>query len=158
MLKSKLALGTVQFGLNYGVANQVGQVRPSGVWSILETARSNNVDVLDTAIAYGTSEEVLGKVGVCGFRVVTKLPSLPADQCDIAYWIRDQVGASLKRLGQEKLYGLLLHRPQDLSGSRGAQLIKALANLKNAGVAQKIGVSICASFLCHVFIKIPKKS
>lgn len=142
MSKNKLVLGTVQFGLNYGVANKVGQVQPDSVLSILEIARSNNVDILDTAIAYGTSEEVLGKAGTDGFRVVTKLPSLPADQSNIGRWVRDQVKASLKRLGQEKLYGLLLHRPQDLFGLSGTQLIQALADLKNDGVVQKIGVSI----------------
>jgi len=98
--------------------------------------------MLDTAIAYGTSEEVLGKVGTDGFRVVTKLPSLPADQSDIARWVRDQVETSLKRLGQEKLYGLLLHRPQDLLGLNGRQLIQALADLKNGEFVQKIGISI----------------
>lgn len=142
MLKNKLALGTVQFGLNYGVANQVGQVQPSSVRSILETARSNSLEILDTAIEYGTSEEVLGREGVDGFRVVTKLPSLPADQSNIAPWIRDQIGSSLKLLGQKKLYGLLLHRPQDLFGWKGEQLIQALADLKSAGLVEKIGVSI----------------
>ncbi len=138
----KIALGTVQFGLDYGVANKVGQVDLYEVERILWLAEENGFDVLDTAVAYGTSEEVLGKAGVDGFRIVTKLPTLSADQSNIARWVRDQVEASLRRLGQKKLYGLLLHRTQDLLGSKGMQLIQALADLKKDGVVEKIGVSI----------------
>jgi aryl-alcohol dehydrogenase-like predicted oxidoreductase len=142
MKASSLALGTVQFGLDYGIANVAGQVSSDEVRRILFLAQKSGIDALDTAIAYGTSEEVLGKAGVDGFRIVTKLPTLSADQSNIARWVRDQIEASLRRLGQKKLYGLLLHQSQDLSGSKGAQLIQALADLKNDGVVQKIGVSI----------------
>ena len=60
----KLALGTVQFGLNYGIANQQGQASRDEARSILEHARSNGMDMLDTAIAYGESEQRLGKIGI----------------------------------------------------------------------------------------------
>lgn len=139
---NKVALGTVQFGLDYGITNQAGQVPLDEAQIVLSLAKGNGINFLDTAIAYGTSEEVLGKIGVDGFCVVTKLPSLPADQSDVAHWVTEQVRESLSRLGQEKLYGLLLHRPQDLLGLNGTQLIKALADLKNDGFVQKIGVSI----------------
>ena len=139
---NKVALGTVQFGLDYGIANEAGQVSLYEAQRVLSLAKGNGIDVLDTAIAYGTSEEILGKVGVDGFRVVTKLPSLPEDPNNIAHWVTEQVRESLARLGQETLYGLLLHRTQDLLGLNGAHLINALADLKNDGVVQKIGVSI----------------
>ena len=155
MIAAKIALGTVQFGLDYGIANETGQVKCTEVEQILSEAKENGIDMLDTAIAYGTSEEALGKVGVDGFRVVTKLPSLPVDRNDISRWVRDQVEASLKRMGQEKLYGLLLHRPQDLLGLNGNQLIKALTDLKNDGFVQKIGFSIYSpSELDEVYKKI----
>jgi len=138
----KLALGAAQFGLDYGIANEAGQVSLGEAQSVLSLAKANEIDVLDTAIAYGASEEVLGKVGIDGFRVVTKFPSLPDDQNNVASWVTEQVRESLARLGQKKLYGLLLHRSEDLWGSKGAQLIQALADLKNDGFVQKIGVSI----------------
>jgi aryl-alcohol dehydrogenase-like predicted oxidoreductase len=138
----KLALGTVQFGLDYGIANEAGQVSLGEAQSILSLAKENEIDVLDTAIVYGTSEEVLGKLNVNEFRVVTKLPSLPDDQNDITHWVTAQVRKSLARLRQNKTYGLLLHQSKDLLGSKGGQLIQALADLKNNGLVQKIGVSI----------------
>ena len=139
---NRLSLGSAQFGMAYGVSNREGQVLFAGVEQILFLAKKQEIDILDTAIKYGNAEEVLGKVGVGGFRVVTKLPSLPKDQNNVAHWVAEQVRESLARLGQKKLYGLLLHRPQDLLGLNGAQLIQALADLKNDGVVQKIGVSI----------------
>ena len=139
---NKLALGTVQFGLDYGIANEVGQVALEETQCILSFAKANEIDLLDTAIAYGNSEEVLGKLAVNEFRVVTKLPSFPDYQNNVALWVTEQVRESLARLGQKKLYGLLLHRSEDLWGSKGAQLIQALADLKNDGFVQKIGVSI----------------
>ena len=147
----KLALGTVQFGLKYGVANEAGQVKGAEVDQILIQARKNGINILDTAIAYGTSEEILGKVGVDGFQVVTKLSSLPDNLNNVASWVTEQVRESLARLGQKKLYGLLLHRSRDLFGSKGAQLIRALADLKNSGVVQKIGISIYSPDELEVF-------
>jgi len=138
----KLALGTVQFGLDYGIATEAGQVSTDEVQCALSLAKENEIDILDTAIAYGTSEEVLGEIGVDGFRVVTKLPSLPEDQNNVAHWATEQVHESLSRLGQKKLYGLLLHRSEDLLGSKGRQLIEVLVGLKNDGLVKKIGISI----------------
>jgi len=142
MSTNRLALGTVQFGLDYGVANEAGQVAFEEVHHVMDLAKANEIDVLDTAIAYGTSEEVLGKVGVDGFRVVTKLPPLAENQNNVAQWVTEQVRESQARLGQKKLYGLLLHRSEDLSASQSGQLIQALADFKDVGIVQKIGVSI----------------
>lgn len=142
MKKSKLALGTVQFGLDYGIANEAGQVSLDEAKCILSLAKEKEIDVLDTAIAYGTSEDVLGKASTDGFRLVTKLPPLPENQNNVVQWVNEQVHKSLARLGQKKLYGLLLHRSEDLLASQGGQLIHALVNLKNEESVQRIGVSI----------------
>ena len=80
----RLALGTVQFGMPYGVANKTGRVTRSQVLAILEFAKSKGIDTLDTAVTYGDSEMCLGAVGTQGFKVVTKLPALPAECQDIA--------------------------------------------------------------------------
>ena len=56
----KLAVGTVQFGLDYGIANRKGQVRGDEISVILDMAWENGIDTLDTAKAYGTSEELIG--------------------------------------------------------------------------------------------------
>ena len=138
----KLALGTVQFGLSYGIANQAGQVSRSEAKTMLQLALANGIDTLDTAIAYGDSEKCLGEVCTQGFKVVTKLPALPDSCMDVSGWVEQQVNASLSRLGVSEVYGLLLHRSDQLIGSNGVALYKALQTLKDNGQVKKVGVSI----------------
>jgi aryl-alcohol dehydrogenase-like predicted oxidoreductase len=139
---NRLCLGTVQFGITYGVANQFGQVPLSEVRAMLQFAKANCVDTLDTASAYGVSEERLGEIGINSFKVVTKLPDMPEGCESIGGWVLEQVHASLARLGLNEVYGLLLHRPENLLRSRGPELYKALQDLKVSGLVQKIGISI----------------
>ena len=143
-LVDKVALGTAQFGLPYGIANQDGQVTRLAAKAMLQLAAANGIDTLDTAIAYGESEACLGEVGVQGFKLVTKLPAVPDGCADVSSWVEEQVAASLSRLGVGVVYGLLLHRPQQLLESGGKALYQALQGLKETGQVQKVGVSVYA--------------
>lgn len=139
---NRLALGTVQFGLKYGVANSKGQVPLDEAKAILEYASNNGVDTLDTAISYGESEKRLGEIGVENWRVVSKLPEIPKNITDVAQWVGESVHGSLERLKIPKLDGLLLHRPEELLSSKGKELYSALIAVKDKGKTGKIGVSI----------------
>jgi aryl-alcohol dehydrogenase-like predicted oxidoreductase len=139
---SKLALGTVQFGQLYGVTNTSGRVTPEAVAAIVDLARREGIDTLDTAVAYGDSEACLGGVGISSWRVITKLPALPLDATDVAGWAELQVLGSLNRLRITRLEGLLLHRPADLLGPHGTALLNALARLKSRGWIGAAGISI----------------
>jgi hypothetical protein len=143
-LNARLALGTVQFGLEYGIANQSGRVSQQEAKSILSEAHACGMNTLDTAIAYGESEKVLGSIGVDGWRIVSKLPAIPEQIEDVAGWVQQQARGSLDRLGVRRLYGLLLHRPDQLLGAKGEALHKGLQQLKAQGWVEKIGVSIYA--------------
>ena len=138
----KLALGTAQFGFAYGVANKNGQVSNQEVKSIIESARNANIDMIDTAIAYGESEEQLGNAGVTGFNVITKLPPVPDGQSDVAQWMNQQAGDSISRLKIQQLDGLLLHQPSQLLESGGEELWQAAHSLKANKLVSKIGYSI----------------
>lgn len=140
----RLALGTVQFGLPYGVANQSGQVTRLAAKGMLDLAAASGIDTLDTAIAYGDSEACLGEAGIQGFKVVTKLPSIPDDCDDVEGWVRHQVAGSLARLGVKGIYGVLLHRPEQLLGAVGEVIYCALQGVKEAGLVRKVGVSVYA--------------
>lgn len=137
----KLALGTVQFGLLYGVANLHGRVSETTAAEIVSNAKSHGMNTIDTAMAYGESETVLGKIGVNQWKVVTKLPEVPGG-IDINKWVDEQIRNSLKKLGVSQLDGVLLHRPDQLSSSMGPALYRALKSQKIQGVTKKIGVSI----------------
>ena len=139
---SRLALGTVQFGVPYGVANRVGQVPRPEAKAMLNLAAANGIDILDTAIAYGDSEASLGELGIQGFKIVTKLPAVPTSCADVSVWVQQQVRESLSRLCVTEIYGLLLHRSEELLGINGVALHQALQALKDKGQVQKLGVSI----------------
>jgi aryl-alcohol dehydrogenase-like predicted oxidoreductase len=130
--------------LPYGIANQSGQIGREEAGQILALARDGGVDTLDTAIAYGGSEVCLGAIGTKGFKVVTKLPAMPDGVADIGAWVDDQVQASFNRLKVDSVYGLLLHRSQQLVGAQGRPMVQVLERLKAEGAVQKIGVSIYA--------------
>jgi aryl-alcohol dehydrogenase-like predicted oxidoreductase len=138
----KIALGTAQFGLDYGVANQRGKVSRSDAQSILDHAWQCGIDTLDTAVAYGDSEQRLGEIGIRDWQVISKMPGIPANCTDVSRWMSDSVTEALGRLNVEHLFGLLLHRPQQLLESDGEQLYRALQQLKSSGLVTKIGVSI----------------
>tara|TARA_B110000967_G_C18778868_1_gene507169 strand:- start:57 stop:920 length:864 start_codon:yes stop_codon:yes gene_type:complete len=138
----KIALGTVQFGTHYGIANTNGQVNRSEAEKILAYAKNSGVNTIDTAIAYGSSEECLGEVGVDGYQVVSKLPEIPDDYGNLKLWFDSQVHRSLETLGVKKLSGLLLHRPSQLFDPDKKELWDLLLQLKSDGVVEKVGFSI----------------
>lgn len=144
MRLSRLALGTVQFGLPYGIANQAGQVTRPDAKAMLQLALANGIDTLDTAIAYGDSEARLGELGTQGFKLVTKLPVVPDDCADVSVWVQQQVSESLERLNVSEIYGLLLHRPGQLLGINGIAMYEAMLKIKDRGLVQKLGASIYA--------------
>ncbi len=142
---AKIALGTVQFGLNYGVANTAGQISAAKASAILNVARAGGINTLDTAIAYGDSEATLGAQDVSQWNVVTKLPEVPSDiqtSVQVRDWVQGQVSASLARLRLTRVHAILLHRPDQILGSQGGALLDALWGLKMQGLTAKVGVSI----------------
>lgn len=139
---ARLALGTVQFGTTYGIANSSGKPSPEEARRLLQLAESVGIDTLDTAAAYGDSEATLGAIGVAGWNVVTKIPPLPGNCADPRHWLQDQLRASLARLRLSHVQGVLLHNPDDLLGPYGAELALGLQDVKAEGLARKTGYSI----------------
>jgi len=141
---SKIALGAVQFGIDYGVNSTEGQVEPKEVENILHYARSKGINLLDTAPAYGSSEKVLGQIGTENFKVVTKtrhFDSLEINDSDVNLLNNDFYN-SLKNLRQDSVYGVLVHNADDLLKSGSEKIFKQLQKLKHAKKIVKIGVSV----------------
>jgi aryl-alcohol dehydrogenase-like predicted oxidoreductase len=141
----KLGLGTAQFGLAYGVTNARGQVPVAEVEAIVAAAVAAGIDLFDTAAAYGESESVLGPALAShgDLRIVSKLPPLAAERIGAAEidQCRAAVQRSLALLQRPSLYGLLLHRPDDLRKPGAERLVALLEELKRAGTVTRIGVS-----------------
>lgn len=138
----KLALGTVQFGLPYGVANQQGQVSQTVIKQLLDSAKNSGISTLDTAMAYGDSEKALGLQDLKGFTVISKLFEMPKDCHNVGNWVEQQLCDSLSRLRLDSLEALLFHRPMQLLGANGQELYQAVLGLKNQGLIKSIGISM----------------
>jgi len=106
---SRIALGTVQFGLDYGISNSNGKPSLNEIDSILNLAIDNNIIFLDTANAYGEAEQVIGLLNSNRFEIVTKF--LPESQNGL---FENQFQESLLKLKTDKVFGLLAHRPMDV--------------------------------------------
>ena len=139
---NKLALGTAQFGSKYGIANKNDQIKFNESVQIFNLAKSSGISLIDTAISYGESEKIIGRVGIKDFKFVTKLPALPEDVSDVNSWVEKKVQSSLTNIGTSSLYGILVHKSQNLLGNSGKKMIDALNNIKHKGFVSKIGVSI----------------
>ncbi len=131
------ALGTVQFGLNYGISNTSGQVPLEEVRKILEFAKELNIDTLDTAPGYGNSERVLGEIGVDDFQIVTKTTSL---QLGVANVLKS-FHQSLVDLNTSSVDGLLIHNIDDIKDKQFDDLYEELHKLKQDKLINKIGFS-----------------
>ena len=134
---NRLALGTVQFGTDYGISNRSGKLSPAEAKKVLEKALSAGITLLDTAKTYGDSERVLGAIigsNTLAFDIVSKLPPNCFPE-QIAGHTQD----SLTKLGIEKIYGFLAHSFDDFKDVRFRD---AMNGLKSRGKVEKIGVSV----------------
>ena len=138
---SALVLGTVQFGLDYGVANTTGQPSQTTVNRMLATAFEAGVNTLDTASMYNQAESVLGRaLGDLGMRdrifICSKArpheeaPGTPEEQITAA------VERSLRVLGVERIGLYLLH------GYHALPHVGALHRKREAGDIGAVGVSV----------------
>lgn len=143
-MSSKLAIGCAQFGLDYGVSNNVGQTTFDNVKKIIKLAEKHNIDTFDTAPSYGNSELVLGQCASKNSQIITKTINISEDNIG-----EEQIGIleqtfkqSLNELGKNKLYGLLVHSADDLLKPGADKLHSWLLKKKSSGVINKIGVSV----------------
>jgi aryl-alcohol dehydrogenase-like predicted oxidoreductase len=139
---NKLALGSVQFGLPYGISNNAGKTPADEVERILEFCKSSELLTIDTASAYGEAEKVLGRNDLAPFQVVSKfLPNETKKAFD------DQLNTTLSDLGIDQLYGYLAHRPERLI--KNPWEWRLLKDKRDEGVIKKIGFSLNAPDELH---------
>ena len=135
----ELCLGTVQFGMVYGITNQAGQVTENEVKKIFSLAASSGIQLMDTAQSYGNAESVIGKCWPTQFskRIISKLPLGTKPE----HW-ESQFISSLKKLRVKKLDGFLLHSAKELTGPYGQDLLEWLESLRSRKLVNRIGLSI----------------
>ncbi len=136
----RLALGTVQFGQDYGIANTTGKILEHEVFAILDHAGKAGISRLDTATAYGHSEAIIGKYlknSSCRFDIVSKLPPLERYLSGTEALL---LRSTMERLGGKQLYGYLVHRFDDFR--KYQPLWEGMQGLRKRKLIKKIGFSL----------------
>lgn len=142
----RITLGSAQWGMPYGIANQDGPPNESELRAILATAREAGVHSIDTARAYGESELRIGHAvePADGWRIVTKLaPDLEGDGADLGEVlgrVTQSLETSREALGQGALTTVLLHRFAHRHAC-GGRLWRLLLAEREAGRIVSLGVS-----------------
>jgi len=131
----KLAIGTVQFGINYGINNKNGIPSDIDVSEILDLSLKNNINYLDTSISYGNSEERISKLASNKFKIITKSSNVKCSE-----ELTLSILSSLSTLETECVYGFLFHNADNLIDNH--DLWSTLVKFKNEKKVNKIGYSI----------------
>lgn len=135
---NKLILGTVQFGLNYGINNMKGKPSFDEVCTILDDAISSGITMLDTAPAYGDATKVIGRYHgsrETRFEIISKFHAHNSGKN-----IAEELIAELEILQVPSIEVYLFHSYADYYNNPSA--LSCLIQQKEEGKIKKIGVSI----------------
>lgn len=151
MKSNKIILGTVQFGLDYGINNNHGKPNQNQVNKILLKAQDAGINTLDTAEAYGNAHEVIGafheKYPTNKFQINTKLYEPTLETID------SRVGFFLDQLNVKQLHAISFHSFE--SYSKNLNILKRLNSYREKGLIQNIGVSVYTNEQLSIVLKDP---
>lgn len=138
-MNNKLCLGTAQLGMKYGIKNEHGR-KPTyqECFDILDCARENGIQYIDTASAYGEAETILGEFNLKkhNIKVISKLPRLENYQIGM---VEEYVNKTLERLQADYVEGYMIHCAENFYD---ADLLNEFLKIKENGLIKNIGVSV----------------
>ncbi len=146
--RSRLVLGTVQLGMQYGLANKTGQSSREESFAILDRALNSGINTFDTAWAYGEAEDVLGEWIVARslarkIYIVSKMkPHVLNDYPDgekASDIVQYEIEKTLRRLHADRIDGYLFHSPHYVYLEHA---VRGLLKIKDSGLVSHVGVSV----------------
>jgi len=140
-MNSKLILGTVQFGLNYGINNTIGKMSEDKVFELLENAYEFGIRTLDTAEAYGNAHSIISnfhKQSKKRFNIISKYSS---SNFDYPIDLVERIQVHCLNFNVNYLEGYMFHSYDDFKMNINNDP-NVLDNIKNSGLVKKIGVSV----------------
>jgi aryl-alcohol dehydrogenase-like predicted oxidoreductase len=147
-MAAEFVLGSVQLGLSYGAANRTGKPSRGSALRLVRRALDAGVASIDTARAYGDSEERLGEAlqNRKHVRTITKLSPLSglpvnAPRGEARAAVDESIAASLAALKRNRIDCLLLHRATHMTSHDGA-VWDRLIELLEDGTVEALGVSV----------------
>jgi uncharacterized protein len=150
MYSDKIILGTVQFGLDYGINNPAGKPAIEQVFSMLELASERGIEILDTADTYGNASDILGEFNKTHpdvFKINTKFKA-GSDS------LANQLERSLQVLSISSINIYFFHSFNDFQQFPG--LLNEFGSLKEKGFIKKAGVSVYGNDEFEMAINTPE--
>ena len=147
---SRLGLGTVKFGRNEGVKYPEGFEIPdeATLADLLSLAKDLGINMLDTAPAYGTSEERLGRLlkGQRDDWIIVGKAGEEFENGDSVYNFTPEhfemsLERSLKRLRTDYIDVLMLHSDGNDVENLSDDIIATMQDFKQRGLVRAIGAS-----------------
>jgi aryl-alcohol dehydrogenase-like predicted oxidoreductase len=142
---NRLALGTAQFGMDYGIVPVSLPLKLDEVKQILIESINSGIGILDTASTYGVSEDIIGSTLIAHhFQIITKTLPIRKSKID-SNDLNNVINAfdeSLIKMGQKQLSALLVHDANDLLVPGGDAIWRWMEEIKLAGTVNRIGVSL----------------
>lgn len=135
-------LGTAQFGLNYGISNNTGQIKENEVKKIIHYCNEVGITNFDTAQAYGNSEEILGSILNENAAITTKIPRKIKNDTSNCDWVSICLGKSFKLLKRQNVDNVLFHHAEDLLKCPPNEINELICSLKDKKLINNFGVSI----------------
>ncbi len=143
---SAMTIGTVQLGMNYGIANTGGKPDQEKSFAMLRAAFENGITSLDTARGYGNSEEVIGNFlktwdGAVPY-ITTKIPTYgEKEAAGLEKHVLSSVETSLETLGVPKVDAVMLHSVTDMYLYQ-EKIAGIMEDLIRRGYTNRVGVSV----------------
>lgn len=134
----KLAIGTAQFGFNYGLNKK--KIKISEIKNIEKVLKKNSLKYFDTAINYGVSEKILGSLKI-EKKIITKIKLPNNKPKNLKHWFEKKIKQSLKKLEVKTLYGLLIHDVTDILGKKN-EFLGIILEAKKKKLISKVGISV----------------
>ena len=154
---NRIALGSAQWGLDYGISNNSGMTSLNSLKSILSLGRLNSINLIDTAQGYGDAEANLSRAGISDYDIVTKISLkslISLDSHSLNEQLDNIMAKSFSNLGKDCLYGVLVHDANLLLESPQIDnIFSAFESLKCRFNIKKLGISIYSPNDLHGIMK-----
>ncbi len=142
MLKNKFILGGAQFGNKYGAFNKDNEVNLQKLTCIINFAKKNHLNFIDTSPDYGNSESMIGNLNTKNFKIITKIPKIENTREDPKKVIEKIIEKSLNNLKTNNLYGILFRSPSYLLKEPFFSIWEEAKKLKRKNLFKKVGITI----------------
>ncbi len=136
---AELALGSTQFGCDYGISNPRGRVAEDEVCRILSLAAQSGVRYIDTSPHEGDVERLLGRSWPFPSPFKPQVRTLRLEKG--LDWVESRARRSVEHMGLARAHAVMIDAAEDLTGPQGDALWARLQKLKSDGLFSKIGIS-----------------